>query len=373
MPARVRDRLLVVIAVLTLPLLGAWIDGRALGALWTFPPPLHIPTTYPTWSWIAFTLVLGLLAAIAITWARCRVLGARVEATPAPRRADKRRPFSWWAGAAMVWTGGWWILAWTRFAWFAPLQRFTFLPLWIGFIVTVCALTWQRTGRRSRLAQPAPALLLFGTSALGWWLFEWLNRFVRNWHYLGVSDFGSFAYAVHASLCFSTVLPAVFAVREWLETFEGFREVTARGPAWRWLGSRAAGYGSIATGAIGLVLTGVRPQEFYAAVWLAPLALACGVGLIRGETGFWTELARGRWQNVAAWGLAALLCGLFWEMWNVFSAVKWIYTVPYVERWHIFEMPALGYAGYLGFGLECRLVVGSISPFQSVDARRTAR
>jgi hypothetical protein len=47
-------------------------------------------------------------------------------------------------------------------------------------------------------------------------------------------------------------------------------------------------------------------------------------------------------------------------MWNSQSAAKWIYTVPYVDRWHLFEMPLLGYAGYLAFGLECRLVVDQV-------------
>ena len=54
--------------------------------------------------------------------------------------------------------------------------------------------------------------------------------------------------------------------------------------------------------------------------------------------------------------LAALLCGFFWEMWNFHSLAKWIYQVPYVQRYPIFEMPLLGYAGYLPFGLECALL-----------------
>ena len=32
--------------------------------------------------------------------------------------------------------------------------------------------------------------------------------------------------------------------------------------------------------------------------------------------------------------------------------------VPYVERWHVFEMPMLGYAGYLPFGQGPRLCIG---------------
>jgi len=58
-------------------------------------------------------------------------------------------------------------------------------------------------------------------------------------------------------------------------------------------------------------------------------------------------------REAAASALAALLCGLFWEMWNVWSLAKWVYSVPFVGRFRLFEMPILGYAGYLPFGLEC--------------------
>jgi hypothetical protein len=51
--------------------------------------------------------------------------------------------------------------------------------------------------------------------------------------------------------------------------------------------------------------------------------------------------------------MAALICGFFWEMWNYGSMARWIYNVPYVNRFHLFEMPVLGYAGYLPFGVEC--------------------
>ena len=54
--------------------------------------------------------------------------------------------------------------------------------------------------------------------------------------------------------------------------------------------------------------------------------------------------------------LAALVCGLFWEMWNFFSLAQWKYSIPFVQRFEIFEMPLLGYAGYLPFGLECVVI-----------------
>ena len=57
--------------------------------------------------------------------------------------------------------------------------------------------------------------------------------------------------------------------------------------------------------------------------------------------------------------LAALFCGFFWELWNTWSLAKWEYAIPLVQRFELFEMPLLGYAGYLPFGLECA-VAGDI-------------
>jgi hypothetical protein len=55
--------------------------------------------------------------------------------------------------------------------------------------------------------------------------------------------------------------------------------------------------------------------------------------------------------------MAALICGLFWEMWNYYSAAKWAYSIPFVDAFHLFEMPLLGYGGYIPFGLECVIAV----------------
>jgi hypothetical protein len=244
--------------------------------------------------------------------------------------------------------------------WFEPLQRLTFFPLWLGFIVTVNALTQRRTGTCLMRRTPRRWLALFAASAAFWWLFEWLNRFVRNWHYLGVEDFGAVAYALHATVCFSTVLPAVAAVAEWLASHPGWRRRVQAGPVCGGIETRAAAKALWFFGAAALVLTGAFPQLFYPALWVAPLALLLGEPALAGRDGVGHEMARGDWTRAATWMTAALICGLFWELWNWHSAAKWIYTVPGVERWHVFEMPLLGYAGYLPFGLECLLVAERI-------------
>ena len=54
---------------------------------------------------------------------------------------------------------------------------------------------------------------------------------------------------------------------------------------------------------------------------------------------------------IALW-LGVLLTAFFWEMWNYYSFPKWVYHVAWGNWMHIFEMPLLGYGGYLPFALE---------------------
>jgi hypothetical protein len=64
----------------------------------------------------------------------------------------------------------------------------------------------------------------------------------------------------------------------------------------------------------------------------------------------WTQ--NGDWRPVIELWIGVLITALFWEMWNYYSYPKWVYSVPWGGFWHIFEMPLLGYLGYLPFSLE---------------------
>jgi hypothetical protein len=358
----------VLAACLGLPLLGAWLAGRPLAPLWRFPPPLCIPTQYPHFSWLAAALVLGAAAVVAVAWARRAGGGRPLPGADAP--AGLR--FPGWGGVAVAWTLAWWWLAWTRQPWFAWGQRYTFTPLWLGMIVTVNALTAARGGTRLMQRAPRSWLALFGASAGFWWVFEWLNRFVHNWHYLGAEGVGPWEYAVHASVCFSTVLPAVAGVRECLATWPRLQARLAAGPAWPGLTRRGTGAALMAAGAAGLVFTGAQPLYGYPALWAAPLLLGVGASVWRRADGWWRALAAGDWRAAGSWALAALACGFFWELWNLHSDAKWIYTVPFVQRWRVFEMPLLGYSGYLTFGLECALATAWVLGRESVAVEPAA-
>jgi hypothetical protein len=53
---------------------------------------------------------------------------------------------------------------------------------------------------------------------------------------------------------------------------------------------------------------------------------------------------------------------MLWEMWNFFSAAKWVYHVPFVNGFYLFEMPLLGFAGYVPFGVLCGWAIGTLRP-----------
>lgn len=354
--ARIGTAATIGFLALGLPLLGAVIARRDLSRVFRFPPPLEIPVGYLSFSWFAAAAVLLALGIIVLPWF------ARLRRVQGATKVTRSRAMPWWGWVALTWTFAWWALAWTRFEWFASWQKYTFFPLWLGFVVFVNALIQQRSGSCPMLRRPRSWLLLFVASAVCWWGFEWLNRFVQNWHYLNVEDFSAQAYAIHATLCFSTVLPAVSAVAGWLATFPRWTALVRDGPRWPWLARHATAFLLIAGAVFGLVATGALPTWFYPALWVAPLALVLAAEVLLRRRGIAGEVASGNWTHAATWMMAALVCGFFWEMWNWQSLAKWSYTVPGVERWHVFEMPLLGYAGYLPFGLECYFATRATAP-----------
>jgi hypothetical protein len=371
--------------VLLLPLAGAAAMGKPLAAYLQFPPTTpdvpHAPFSLPVF--LGLTLLI-LAATVPLLLRLVSFRGGAGLRKPV-------MPFPWWGWAGAALGAASWILAWSRIPWLGGFQAHAFTPLWIGFILVVNAFTVRRTGRCLMLSRTRPFLLLFPVSAGFWWSFEYLNRFVGNWRYVGGVEFGGVEYFLFATLPFSTILPAVLSTRELLLSFprfdRAFREWGPLSPAPPHLELRADGVPpmDVAKGAIraprrrgtpaagrmggtrpgafglaalllscvGLFAVGVAPDVAFPLVWVAPPTLLISLAALRGEPHTLSGIASGDWRAAVSSVLAALLCGIFWETWNFGSYAKWVYAIPYVDALHVFEMPLLGYAGYLPFGLAC--------------------
>lgn len=340
--------LAMVVCLVAPPLAGTYWSGHAVAPYLRFPP-LTVPVRPAGFSWPAFTLLAAfitmLLAGLLVDWLR--------HAPPAGHGPRNRHGFPWWGwlGAGLLCLT--WFFAWTRFDWFTPLQRHTFTPLWAGYIVIINALTWRRSGRSLLTHQPAYLLLLFPLSAIFWWFFEYLNRFVNNWHYIGTETFSGIEYVTFASISFSTVLPATMSTLDWLQSHSRLVKVFP-GAGVPILADRRWPYALFLTAAIVTgSLLGSCPDILFPMVWVAPLFVVAGIQGLAGQPNVLAPLLQGQWRPLVLPALAGLVCGFFWELWNWHSLAHWEYSVPYVDRFQVFEMPLLGFAGYLPFGVEC--------------------
>jgi hypothetical protein len=264
-------------------------------------------------------------------------------------------------------------LAWTRFPWFAGAQTHTFTPLWLAYVLIVNALTYWRTGHCSLTDRTRFTLTLFPVSALFWWLFEYLNRFVQNWSYVGIDHFSPFEYLCYATLPFSTVLPAVLGTAELLSSWP---RLSAGLDTYVSLNVRYAQVLSLLVlglSTAGLVGISIWPNYCFPLVWVSPVLILSTVGTLLGMPTIFSPLRHGDWRHLWQWALAALVCGGFWEMWNMYSQAKWVYAIPFVDRFHLFEMPLLGYGGYIPFGLACLAVVAWLDwPTRTASVRTTS-
>lgn len=341
----------LLLLVLLLPPFGILITGASLPESFTILSiPMKPGVSSLSWSVWGIVALLITIALAPFLW--------RVSLYPISRdhHSLHRLSLPWWGWLAILWTATAWVLAWTRFSWFAPLQSHTFPLLWFGYIVTLNALTYKRSKHCLLLNDPRLLASLFLLSAGFWWAFEYLNQFVQNWHYVNVPNTSGLENAFFTSLAFSTVLPAVASTYAWLMTFP---RLTAPFDNWQpipWITHHNTGWIALSAGTIGLGVIGIWPTLLFPLVWLSPLTLLLAIQLFQKKQTCFHYLEKGDWCPVLLSALAALVCGFWWELWNAFSLVHWEYTIPYVQALKIFEMPVVGYAGYLPFGMLCVLV-----------------
>jgi hypothetical protein len=255
-----------------------------------------------------------------------------------------RWPLHGWIGLALV--AVFWPLNWgldgIRTHW-------GFFPLWLGYCLTVDAITYSRTGSSLLTRSHRAYIGFFVASVPAWWLFELINQRTRNWIYLDDGSIGPVEHALLASLAFSTVIPAVFGTAELVGSFAWIRRL---GPGPRIASTPRVVSGFLITGIAMLALTLAWPRYFYPFVWLSVFFILEPINHRLGYRTLIEKTSKRDWRAVMSLWVGTLICGFFWEFWNYWSFPKWIYDVPFVGFGRIFEMPVLGYGGYLPFALE---------------------
>ena len=266
-----------------------------------------------------------------------------------------RLPAYTWFGVALNLVA--WASSWARLGFWWP---YTFFPLWLGFILTLDGLNVAVSGTSPLKRSRARFVALFLFSSPFWWAFEGLNVPVQNWHYRFDHVYSPLSDFFWTSLDFSTVLPAVMELVELVAAIPALRprlapdEVGSRLPV-------GVAVTLVGAGVAMIWLAFIYPQQAFPFVWLCLVFVLDPINnLMRRKSASAHLLARD-WRFFVTVPLATIICGFFWEMWNSHALPGWRYTVPYINVPpylfggpvpHLFEMPLLGYLGYLPFGVE---------------------
>jgi len=242
------------------------------------------------------------------------------------------------------------LYAWPM-AWFGnpPLSEHTFFPIWLGYVLSVDGLVLLRSGSSLLTRSKAEFLGLFVASIPVWWMFEFANHFLDNWRYLRSGEATWFATRIEGSASFSTVIPALFVTAELYATTRLGRH------KWTFIRINPSDRKLIAiavAGACLFLLSLAIPKYFFPFVWLGIFFLLDPINALAGQPSIAKQVAVNNWNTVVILFAAGLTCGFFWEMWNYWSMPKWVYEITYGDQYKLFEMPALGYGGYLPFALE---------------------
>jgi hypothetical protein len=227
------------------------------------------------------------------------------------------------------------------------ILRFLYFFAWYPLVAFLDGLLFHLRGESWLGDQPQDFFKMFFWSTTIWLIFEAFNLGLKNWGYVEVIPVGWIRWSGYA-LAFATVLPGVLLTAQVLEALGAFKEVKGRPVslgAWQPL--------SLLVGTALLILPLILPRHAFPLIWLAFIFLLDPFCDLLGAPSLLGRLAQGERRQPLCLLAAGLICGLWWESWNWFAVTKWVYIFPVYNFAKIFEMPLLGYLGFLPFALEC--------------------
>ena len=123
--------------------------------------------------------------------------------------------------------------------------------------------------------------------------------------------------------------------------------------------------GSVIVGAAFCFVPPFCPEQsrgyLWAFVWTGWFFLLEPINYWRGAPSIYRDWERGSWGRTVQLMAAGALCGLLWEFWNAWAFTKWEYIFPLGQQLKYFEMPFVGFLGFLPFALELFVMFHFIS------------
>ena len=241
-----------------------------------------------------------------------------------------------------------------------PFMYNFYVVAWWSYIALADAALALKSRRFLVFNRNLPYLIIL--SAAFWCAFELINLRIQNWYYINIPSSWPIRLIGYL-VAYGTVIPGIYVTKEVFSRLLGSIRVHP-------LSIRFRTAHCLALGTLLLALTMLFPSQFFFLAWVFLIPIIEGYNYANGHWCFTRDLEQGEAGNLVAAALSGLACGLFWEAWNYWAISKWVYSVPFFERFKIFEMPLLGYFGFIFFSLETILFISTVRESRFVRRHR---
>jgi hypothetical protein len=243
-------------------------------------------------------------------------------------------------------------------------------------------IVYKRTGGQSLVRNAPTELFAMGVLSIsGWMIFEYFNFFIdENWFYPYAGNIPEEdTFLLYALVGSSAFIPMAFEWYHLLRTIPFFNRKYRRGPRTEWPPLVKVLLCLLSFCA--LFFLSENSEALFYAIWLAPLIiLITTMGWLKMWTPFTPIKEKGDWTVLVVFSLTWLLQGIFIESWNALSYRDesfvgtsnpgyWDYKLPYVHFVEVFNMPALGYLGYVPFSIYCCIWFFAVSHLMKIETK----
>lgn len=351
-------------AMLFLPWLGGYLHYGGHFPAHFFNYPDIVPISKPGFNlpiFVGVTLICAIFTSIYLFpgWYGFK------KVTHTPPQAKASLPIWFWVGFALWGVAlGYLSLHLHAPAWFI---HWSDVPLFWGFTLMLDGWVYKRTGK-SLVANAPKELIGIGFASMsGWMIFEFLNFFVDdNWYYPWGNMLDREEFLLYAFIVSSGLMPLAF---EFYLLFKSCPQLATRFSMGKIITLSTSFKNILLWLALAsMFASGLFPDTLFFTLWVSPPVI---LAIVLNKMGVWTpfdSIGEGNWSPTLLSALTYFVTGFLLEGQNYLSAIHqgqkalftmdpayWQYSLPYVNVGHIFEMPFLGFYGYLPFGIYCWL------------------
>jgi hypothetical protein len=357
--------LLSIVLLLFLPWLGGYFyhNGKFPADFFAYPP--LEPIAKPGFNSLVFVAIaLACLAISAIYLIPSWFGFKKMPISPVMTNPKVKLPFWFWGGfiswgISLTFLG----LHLKEPSWFI---HWSDVPLFWGAVLMLDGWVYKRAGGKSLVSVIPQELIGIGVASMtGWMIFEFMNFFVNdNWYYPWGNILDREEFLLYAFVVSSGLLPLAF---EWYLLFLTFPKFANRFKNGVKISMNNTALNVVLCLSLAsMLVASFFPDVLFFVLWVSPPVI---LAIVLHKIGVWTpfnSIAQGNWSPVLLSALTYFVTGFCLEGQNYLSAMHngqtalftndpayWQYSLPYVNVAHVFEMPILGYFGYLPFGVYC--------------------